>query len=137
MKVRYFLMVQIYNLRILEVEHDLETCSRTWSTNYFNFDPTGISKAQKLKMKHQKITYFRQYVPWTKIPDNMKRFYVQVILCLINIFYFQLTQHKTTDLQRFTQIVMKIKICKTCVLNFRTIYVNLPKYVKISHFVLG
>ena len=27
-KVSYFLMVQIYNLRTLEVEHDLETCQR-------------------------------------------------------------------------------------------------------------
>jgi hypothetical protein len=27
-KVRYFLMVQIYNLRTLEVEHDLETCQK-------------------------------------------------------------------------------------------------------------
>ena len=27
-KVRYFLMVQIYYLRTLEVEHDLETCQR-------------------------------------------------------------------------------------------------------------
>ena len=27
-KVRYFLMVQIYNLGILEVEHDLETSKR-------------------------------------------------------------------------------------------------------------
>ena len=27
-KVRYFLMVQIDNLRTLEVEHDLETCQR-------------------------------------------------------------------------------------------------------------
>ena len=31
-KVCYFLMVQTYNLRTLEVEHDLETCSRPWST---------------------------------------------------------------------------------------------------------
>ena len=31
-KVRYFFMVQIYNLRILEVEHDLETCQRPLST---------------------------------------------------------------------------------------------------------
>ena len=27
-KVRYFLMVQIHSLRILEVEHDLETSQR-------------------------------------------------------------------------------------------------------------
>ena len=27
-KVPYFLMFQIYNLRTLEVEHDLETCQR-------------------------------------------------------------------------------------------------------------
>ena len=31
-KVRYFLMVQIYNLRTLEVEHDLETCQRPLGT---------------------------------------------------------------------------------------------------------
>ena len=31
-KVCYFLMVQTHNLRTLEVEHDLETCSRPWST---------------------------------------------------------------------------------------------------------
>ena len=38
---------------------------------YLNFDPIGISRAQKLKMKNKKIMYFRHYVPWTKIPDNM------------------------------------------------------------------
>ena len=27
-KVRYFLMFQIYNLRTLEVEHDLESCQK-------------------------------------------------------------------------------------------------------------
>jgi hypothetical protein len=27
-KVHYFLMIQIYDLRTLEVEHDLETCQR-------------------------------------------------------------------------------------------------------------
>ena len=31
---------------------------------YLNFDLTGISRAQKLKMKYQKITYFRHYVPF-------------------------------------------------------------------------
>ena len=31
-KVHCFLMVQTYNLRTLEVEHNLETCSRPWST---------------------------------------------------------------------------------------------------------
>ena len=66
-KVRYHLMVPIYNLRTLEVEHDLETCQRPWST-YLNFDPMGVSRAQKLKMKHEKITYFRHHVPWTKNP---------------------------------------------------------------------
>jgi hypothetical protein len=32
-----------------------------------------------------------------------------------------------SDLQGFTQIVLKFKPCKTCVLNFRTICVNLRK----------
>jgi len=34
----------------------------------------GVSRAQKLKMKHEKITYFRHYVPWTKIPDDKNKF---------------------------------------------------------------
>ena len=34
-KVRYFLTVQIYDSRTLEVEHDLETCQRPWSTWIF------------------------------------------------------------------------------------------------------
>ena len=33
-----------------------------------------------------------------------------------------------SDLQRFTQIVLKFKTCQTCVLNFRTICVNLCKW---------
>ena len=37
-KVSYFLMVPIYNLRTLEVEHDLKTLI------YLNFDPMGISE---------------------------------------------------------------------------------------------
>ena len=54
-KVRYFLMIQTYDLRTLDkIEHDLETG--------LNFDPMGFSRAQKLKMKHQKISYFRHYV---------------------------------------------------------------------------
>jgi hypothetical protein len=40
---------------------------------YLNFDPMAISRARKLKMKHEKITYFRHYVPWTKIPDEMNK----------------------------------------------------------------
>ena len=31
-EVRYFVMVQILNLRTPEVEHDLETCQKPWST---------------------------------------------------------------------------------------------------------
>ena len=51
----------------------------TWSGDfpkiliYLNFDPMGCSRAQKLKIKHIKIRYFRHYVPWTKIPDNMNK----------------------------------------------------------------
>ena len=71
-KVRYFLMVQIYNFRTLEVEHDLETCQRPWYM-YLNFDLMGVSRAQKLKVKHWKIMYFRHYVPWMKIPDDMNK----------------------------------------------------------------
>ena len=28
---------------------------------------------QILNLNHQKITYFRHYVPWTKIPDDMNK----------------------------------------------------------------
>ena len=42
-----------------------------------------------------------------------------------------------SDLQRFTQIALKFKTCKTCVLNFRTICVNLLKSDKLSRFILG
>ena len=46
---------------------------------YLNFDPKGVSRAQKLKMKHKKITYFRHYVPWTKIPDDMNMVHINVL----------------------------------------------------------
>ena len=39
-----------------------------------------------------------------------------------------------SDLRRFTLIVLKFKTCKTCVLNFRNIFVNLRKSDNISHF---
>ena len=42
-----------------------------------------------------------------------------------------------SDLQRFTQFALKFKTCKTCVLNFRTICVNLQKSDKLSRFILG
>ena len=41
-----------------------------------------------------------------------------------------------SDLRRCTQIVLKFKTCKTCVLNFRTICVNLRKFGKISRCIL-
>ena len=53
---------------------------------------------------------------------------LQVILCHINIFCHQLTQHMKNDFVRFTQIVLKFKTCKTCVLNFITIFVNLRRW---------
>ena len=49
-KVRYFLMVQIYNLRTLEVEYGSRDLPKTLI--YMNFDPMGVSRAQKLKIKH-------------------------------------------------------------------------------------
>ena len=55
-------MVQIDNLRTIK------------TLFYLNFDPGGVSRAWKLKMKHEKITYFRHYVPWTKIPEDMNKF---------------------------------------------------------------
>ena len=60
---------------------------------------------------------------------------LQVILCQINIFCQQLTQK--TDFVSFTQNFLKFKTCKTCVLNFRTICVNLSKSDKISPYILG
>ena len=43
----------------------------------------------------------------------------------------------TTDFVRFTQILLKFKTSKTCVLNFRTACVNLHKSDKISRHILG
>ena len=40
---------------------------------YLKFDPMGVSRAQKFKIKHRKITYFCHYVPWTKIPVDMNK----------------------------------------------------------------
>ena len=42
------------------------------------FWPYGRLKGLKLKMKHKKITYFRHYIPWTKIPDDMNKFILKV-----------------------------------------------------------
>ena len=58
---------------------------------------------------------------------------IQVILCQIYIFCHQLIQTMTTDFVRFTWIVLKFKPCKTCVLNFRKIWVNLLKFDKINY----
>ena len=49
-KVRYFLMAQFHKLRILEVDNDLETYTKTLI--YLNFDPMGVSRGQKWKIKH-------------------------------------------------------------------------------------
>ena len=46
----------------------------------------------------------------------------------------------TTDLvifTRFTQMVLKFKTCKTHVLNFRTICINLRKFDNSSRCILG
>ena len=42
-----------------------------------------------------------------------------------------------TDLVSFTQNVPKLKTFKTCVLNFRSICVDLSKSDKISTYILG
>ena len=38
---------------------------------YPKFDPMGISRAQKQKMKPPKISYFRHFVHGRKLPDDM------------------------------------------------------------------
>ena len=58
-------------------------------------------------------------------------------LFFVRSTYFVTNQPKIqrpilSDLRRFTQIVLKIKTFKTCVLNFRTICANLRKSDKIS-----
>ena len=60
-KSRLFSMVQIDNLRTIK------------TLFYLNFDPGGVSRARKLKMKHEKITNFRHYVPWTIILEDMNK----------------------------------------------------------------
>ena len=57
----------------------------------------------------------------------VKQSVVQVIFSQINIFCQQLTQNTMTDLVSFTQNVPKLKTFKTCVLNFRSICVDLRK----------
>ena len=40
---------------------------------YLNFDPMGISRARKLKMKHQQISYFHHYIHGRKFLDDMNK----------------------------------------------------------------
>ena len=47
----------------------------------------AIPRAQKLKMKHRKITYFRHHVSWTKIPDDMNKSFDYQIWKSVFIFY--------------------------------------------------
>ena len=69
-KLRYFLMVQIYNLRTLEVEHDLETCQRPWSTWVLTLWASHGPENGKWSIKNN---YYCHYVSWTKIPDDMNK----------------------------------------------------------------
>ena len=69
---------------------------------YLNFDHMGVSSAQKLKMKHEKIAYFRHYVNRTKIPDDMNK---SIILRKSNwdffsmsILYFYKSKHNFLNL---------------------------------------
>ena len=73
-KVWYFLMFQIHDLRTLRGWAWYWDLSKTKINP--NFDPMDISRTGKLKMKLQKISYFRQFVHGRKSQDDMNKFYV-------------------------------------------------------------
>ena len=39
----------------------------------------NLQSPQILNLNHHRITYFRHYVPWTKIPDDMNKFKMGVL----------------------------------------------------------
>ena len=84
---------------------------------------------------------------WTKMFLNQKVFEAKCFLSSYRLFFVRSTYFITNYpkyniwfcqiYKGFCQIVQKFKTCKTCVLNFRTICVNLSKSYKISPYILG
>ena len=71
-KVRYHLMVPIYNLRTLEVEHDLETCQRPWSTWILTLWASQGPKNWKWSIKKQRTFFiishgWKSQMTWTSL----------------------------------------------------------------------
>ena len=83
---------------------------------YLNFDHMGVSSAQKLKMKHEKITYFRHYVNRTKIPDDMNLRKSNWDFFSMSILYFYKSKHNflISSIKFLFQNGVYIGICKIC-----------------------
>ena len=72
MKVRYFLMNQIYDLKTLEGLNMIWRLAQ--DLDQPEFWPCGRLKGPKITNEAQKISYFRHYIHVRKSPDDMKRF---------------------------------------------------------------
>ena len=94
-------------MRTLEVEHCLNMIWRLAKTLiYLSCDPKCVSRAQKLKMKHQKLSYFRHYVHGRKLPDDMNKSNVSIFA----IFFYYFQSLFTTQQIRYSFIKENVQI---------------------------